>query len=368
MRVLANPHREPEKRYPGGAGRARRVHARLPGYARTPLRHLPGLAERLGLKSLHVKDESERFGLPAFKVLGASYAIVREIEDRCAARQLAAEWTTLDELAALAREVGLERLVTATDGNHGRGVARVARWLGLEARVVMPGSTVPARSQAIEIEGADVRVIEGVYDEAVRLAAVDAEQSGSLLVQDTAWEGYETIPARIVEGYSTMLEEIDEALGNESASIDLVVLPVGVGSLADAMARHFRAESRARCPELISVEPLGAACLLESLARGESVSVPRVQGTMMAGLDCGTLSKISWPVLKASVDVAMAIEDDHAARAMRALAEEGIVSGESGAAGVAALLACPPAEGTRALVLSTEGATDPDNYARQVSN
>ena len=379
MRALINPLRDPAARYPTRRGEARALHRRLPGYEPTPLDELPRLAERLGVARLFVKDESRRFGLPAFKVLGASYALVREIERRLAERGAERSWATLDELGDHAREVGLERLVTATDGNHGRGVARVARWLGLDACVFMPGSTVPARSSAIESEGARVTVLEGAYDDAVRRAHLESARAGSLLVQDTAWPGYEAIPARIVEGYSTIMDEIDEALGAAREELGVVCMPVGVGSLADAMARHFRAEERRRVPRLASVEPEGSACLLAALEEDAIVALPRSRPTMMAGLDCGTVSTISWPVLRSSVDVAFAIGDDQVGPAMRALAEAGIESGESGAACLAALFALEKHEkrdflhetlgfcrGARILIVSTEGATDPENYARVV--
>jgi diaminopropionate ammonia-lyase len=284
----------------------REFHRGLPGYAPTPLRALPAPAAELGVGEVLVKDETDRLGLPAFKVLGASWAVHR----------------------ALLRS-SPERLVTATDGNHGRAVARTARLLGLAAHVAVPAGVHPVAVAAIAGEGAEVTAVDGDYDEAVRVAAELADAPGSLLVQDTAWPGYEEIPGWIVEGYSTLFAEIDEQLGGR---VDLLVVPVGVGSLAQAAVTHAR--SRPGGPAVLAVEPDTAACVLASLRAGHPVTVPTGR-TVMAGLNCGTPSELAWPLLRAGLDAAVAVTDAAATTAMADLAALGVPAGPCGAATLA---------------------------------
>ena len=235
---------------------ARAFHRGLPAYAPTPLVSLPDLAASLGVAELLVKDESSRLGLPAFKVLGASWAVARLVAG------LTGATTDLPSLRRAAAGSGL-RLVTATDGNHGRAVAHMAALLGLTATVFVPDVMTAAAAEAIVGEGADVVRTDADYDAAVVAAAgYAAEHPDRRLVQDTAWPGYEQVPAWIVEGYDTMLEEVDEQLG---AAPDLVAVPVGVGSLAQAVVSHYR-RSGSPHPALLSVEPDSAACVLASLA------------------------------------------------------------------------------------------------------
>lgn len=286
---------------------ARAFHCALPGYAPTPLVDLPGLAAELSVGAVLVKDESSRFGLPAFKVLGASWACTRVAE------------RAPDAL-----------FVTATDGNHGRAVARMAGLLGRTARVYVPGHMLPRAEDLIVAEGAEVVRVAGDYDVAVRAAAdFAAEAPGRALVQDTAWEGYEEIPRWIVEGYETMPAEIDEALGR---SPDLVVVPVGVGSLAQAVVAHYRRDAGGT--RVLSVEPDTAAGLLASLSAGSPVHVQTGE-TVMAGLNCGTVSELAWPVLRAGCDAAVAVSDAAASRAVEDLAALGVSCGPSGAATLA---------------------------------
>ncbi|KND33498.1 diaminopropionate ammonia-lyase [Streptomyces acidiscabies] len=305
----------------------RAFHRTLPDYAPTPLTELPTLARELNLGRVFVKDESSRLGLPAFKALGATWAIHRALAD-------APHTTTL---------------VTATDGNHGRAVARTARQLGMQAHVFIPQGVDPA---PIAAEGAKVTEVDGDYDTAVRHAA---ETPDALLIQDTAWPGYEEIPAWIVEGYDTLCAEIDEQLPAEP---DLIVVPVGVGSLAQAVITHYR--SRPNAPALMSVEPDSAACVLESLRHGEPVSVTTGR-TTMAGLNCGTPSSIAWPYLHGGLDAAIAVTDEASARAAAELAALGVDSGPCGAAPLAGLRAARhllPDLGpdSVAVLLNTEGA------------
>jgi diaminopropionate ammonia-lyase len=333
---------------------ARAFHESLPGYAPTPLASLPELAAEFGVREVLVKEESSRLGLPAFKVLGASWAIARVIAERTGAS------TDLSALRRAAAGLGL-RLVTATDGNHGRAVAHMASLLGLTATVFAPGVMTPAAADAIAAEGADVVRTDADYDSAVATAARFAdEHPDRTLVQDTAWDGYEQVPAWIVEGYDTMLEEVDEQLG---AAPDLVAIPVGVGSLAQAVVAHYRRPGLPH-PALLYVEPDTAACVLESLAAGAPVSVT-TGATVMAGLNCGTVSTSAWPVLRDGCDAAVAVTDTAALRAVSDLGGLGVSSGPSGAAtlaGVRAALVTPErraALGINAtstlVLLSTEG-------------
>jgi len=325
----------------------RDFHAGLPGYAPTALTELPSLAAELGVGRVFVKDESARLGLPAFKALGASWAIHRVLARRTDGRPL--------------------RLVTATDGNHGRAVARMARLFGQRAQVFVPRGVHPAAVTAVEDEGADVVLVPGSYDEAVRRAAETAAAgSDSVLVQDTGWPGYERIPGWIVEGYSTLFAEVDEQLG--AGAPGLVVVPAGVGSLAQAAVTHYRSRrDGAAATALLSVEPVTAACVLASLGHGEPVSVP-TGTTTMAGLNCGTVSSLAWPLLRAGLDAAVAVTDADSASAARDLAAAGVSAGPCGAASLAgarAALTGTGAAGRRralavgsdstVILLSTEG-------------
>jgi diaminopropionate ammonia-lyase len=342
-------------------------HRALPGYAPTPLTEVPALAAELGVGRLLVKDESSRLGLPAFKVLGASWAV---------ARLLAGDGPRdLDALrAAVARRP--VTFVTATDGNHGRAVARMAALVGASARVVLP-DVVPARAgELIAAEGAAVTTVAGSYEDAVaeaaRIAAAGSTGSAAELVQDTAWPGYETVPGWVVEGYATLVAEVDERLG---AAPDLVVVPVGVGSLAQAVVAHYRSDPAGAAPAVLAAEPERAAGLLASLRAGRPVTVA-TGTTVMAGLNCGTVSALAWPVLRDGLDAAVAVGEDDALRAVADLGSHGVSSGPSGAATLAAArraLTGAGSEERRAalgvtpesvvVLLSTEGASPPTTGA-----
>lgn len=342
---------------PDGTGGARDFHRTLPGYAPSPLVELPALAEALGVGRVLVKDESSRLGLPAFKILGASWAC-RQVLDRSPGAEL----------------------VTATDGNHGRAVARTARELGTTATIFVPALMPASTSALIEGEGARVVRVDGDYDDAVRAAADHAAAAdGRALVQDTAWEGYEDVPGWIVEGYRTMVEEVDGQLGRRP---DLVAVPVGVGSLAQAVVSHYRQPGPAGAPDapavapgqdrtaaphttrVLSVEPDTAACVLTSLRDGTPTSVPTA-GTVMAGMNCGTVSALAWPVLRDGCDAAVAVTDEQALTASRDLHELGVSSGPCGAATLAGVRAALDDPSRRAdldlppdavvVLLSTEG-------------
>lgn len=352
-------------------------HKCLPGYEPTPLRTLPELASRLGLGEILLKDESSRFGLPAFKILGASWAVYRSIAGLLG-HELR-DWPTIDELKARVDPLRPVELVTATDGNHGRAVARVAAWLGLGARIFVPRGTVQARIDGIESEGATVIVVDGTYDKAVARAA-DSQSERSLMIQDTSWPGYEEIPGWVIEGYSTIFWEIEDALSaTGERGPDVVIVQVGVGALAAAVVSQYRRMDLDSAPRIISVEPANAACALAAFEQGHVVTVPGPHDSIMAGLNCGTLATGVWPLIRDGIDCFMAIGDERARQAMREFAACGIVSGESGAAGLAALLELtegPDAStarqrldihsDTRVLLFLTEGATDPIAYEQIV--
>ena len=314
----------------------------------TPLRHLPALARALGVASLTVKDETHRFGLNAFKLLGASFAI-----------------ETLQGEGALPRGA---TVVCASEGNHGRAVARAAREAGCHARVYMAADAAQARVDAITGEGADVVRVDGSYDDAVRLVGADAKEHGWTIVSDTSWDGYERIPRLIMLGYTQMMEEVPD-------DSDVVFVQGGVGGLlcgiASWCARH--APDRA----VVSVEPTSAACLLASARAGRPTAVTGPLTTTMAGLRNRDVSPLAFESVRATVAAYLAIDDAWANDAIRRLArpidgDPAIAAGASGAAALGGLLAAtrdPGLEevrhrlglgpGSRVLVLVSEGVTDP---------
>ena len=339
-------------------------HRRLPDYAATPLVAAPVLAAELGLAELRVKVESSRLGLPAFKMLGASWATYRVLVERLGAEPA---WASVDELRRALAPLGTLSLTAATDGNHGRAVARMAGLLGYGARIFVPAGTVAARIDGIASEGAVVTVVDGSYDDAVAASAEEARDD-VLVISDTSWEGYTQVPSWVIEGYSTIAAEVDEQL--DGARPDIVVVQMGVGALAAAMVEHFATDAA-----LVAVEPLRAACGLRSAEAGHPVEVPGPHDSIMAGLNCGTVSVVAWPTVAAGIDVFVAVDDGAAERAMRDLASIDVVAGETGAAGLAGLRALvesgsSPVDlaGRSALVICTEGATDPESYERIVSD
>lgn len=344
-------------------------HRSLACYRPTPLYSLPGLADEFGIGSLLIKDESQRFGLKAFKALGASYAMHR--------------WMKANGSPAK----GAVTFCTATDGNHGRAVAWTAKALGQKAVVFVPRNTAPGRIAAIKGEGAQVIVVDGTYDDTVRRGAKDAAKNGWQVVSDTAYPGYLEIPAWIMGGYTTLFAETDRQLSEQKLpEPDIVFLQAGVGGLACAGVSHYRAPKRENRPLLAVVEPVAADCLRASIASpdGSPVKDYGPQDSIMAGLNCGTPSPLAWPVIKAHCEYFLAVDDIFAEEAMRALAapesgDPSVVAGESGAAGLAGLFALcrkPELEDDReelglgedcaVLVINTEGDTDPANYKKIV--
>jgi diaminopropionate ammonia-lyase len=351
--------------------RPRDLHRTLPGYAVTPLHRLDGLAAALGLGGVWVKDESWRLDLPSFKILGGSWAVHRLVLRR-AGRP--AEGAGLADLRQAAAEIGPLVLATATDGNHGRGVARAARMLGFDAVIYVPRGTAQARIDAIAGEGAKVVVHDGAYDDAVDRAAEEAKVGGWALVADVARDEADPVPTWVMDGYDTIFDEADEQLG---AAPTAVIVQAGVGALTASAVRHYlRTAGTGPVPRFATVEPLTAACLLASARAGELTSIDAGHESIMAGLNCGTPSSVAWPAIAAMVGVYLAVGDQRAEEAMRLLADVGIVAGESGAAGLAGLLEAleHPAvrealrlDGdARVLLVNTEGATDPVAYERIV--
>src|SRR4051812_3675338 len=344
-----NPHRTGDSPPRGGLG-APEFHRSMDGYAASELRDAPELAEAMRVRRVLLKSETERFGLPAFKILGASWA----------AERLLAE-----------RDVGGVPLVPAPDGNHGRAVARVARIRGIAAHVLVPAGTAQARIDGIASEGAHVEVVDGSYDEAVERAASMADDT-HVVLSDTSWPGYEDVPRWVVEGYETIFLEADEQLRGELP--DVAFIPIGVGSLAVAAAQHWPGQT----PRLVGLEPEHAACALESIRAGEPVTVPGPHDSIMAGLNAGTVSRLAWPVLRDRFDAFCAIDDSWAVDGMRRLAAIGIKAGEVSGGTVGATSAvCNDADAREMLaidaqstlfLLLTEGLTDPRNWSQIVGS
>lgn len=364
------------------AKKAHDFHAGFSQYSRTPLTSLPGLATALGVESVQVKDESYRFGLNAFKVLGGSYALGRYI-----AKTLGEDIENLPANRILSDEVreklGQLTFVTATDGNHGRGVAWTANQLGQKSVVYMPKGSAQERLDNIRAAGADASITDLNYDDAVRLADKHAREYGWVMVQDTAWEGYTDIPLWIMQGYTTMGYEMMSQL--EQAPTHLF-LQAGVGSMAGAMAGFFSALYGENRPKIIIVEPDRADCLFRT-AQANDGTLHNVTGdmnTIMAGLACGEPCSIGWKVLESVADGFLSVSESVAADGMRILAapsrgDTPIVSGESGAAafGAAANILLDEDladmkqqlgldEHSRLLFISTEGDTDRENYRNVV--
>ena len=333
MRALVNPQVRADA-VPAPVHDARSFHRALPGYEPTPVRELPSLPAELGLGAVLVKDESDRLGLPAFKVLGASWAVER----------------------ALRAQPETHTLVAASAGNHGRAVAHVAAGRSLRSRIFLPERVLPARREAIAAEGADVVVVAGTYEDAVGRAEAAASEEGVCLIADVGGSG----PAEwVIDGYATLFAE-----AAEQADHDVLLVPVGVGSLAAAAARHGAAGG----VPVIGVEPCTAACLTASLAGG-TPTVVATPGTTMAGLDCAEVSEAAWPSLVAGIRGTVTVDDAEVATAMGELAAAGLEIGESGAAPLAALraLVTDPAAAalreatirpdSRVLLIPTEGPT-----------
>lgn len=344
----------------------------------TPLWQLPDLARRLNVAEVHVKDESVRSSLGSFKALGAPAALVRLIVRRHPS------WVPEDVLAGAHRdELGDLVVISATDGNHGRALAAAARSAGVRCVIVLHRHVSLERERAIAAFGAEIVRIEGNYDASVAHAAHLAERHGWQVISDTAYPGYEEVPRDVMQGYGTMIDEVLEQAGpaGQACPFTHVVLQGGVGGLAAGVASYFWERFGAHRPTFIVVEPRQADCLMQSALQGRPAVATGSVDSVMAGLACGETSTLAWRFLEPSVDCFAAIEDGHAVEAMRWLAQGSrldrpIVSGESGAAGAAALhmLALSPSwrqqaglgADSKVLLINTEGATAPGVYAELV--
>lgn len=365
--------------------KARAFHNSFPQYSVTPLARLDGMAEHLGLGGLFVKDESYRFGLNAFKVLGGSFAMARYIAQQIGrdVPEMTYDYLTSEDFR---KEFGQATFFTATDGNHGRGVAWAANKLGQKAVVHMPKGSSRSRYDNIAKEGAKVTIEEVNYDDCVRMAAAEAAQTEhGVVVQDTAWEGYEEIPAWIMQGYGTMASEAAEQLRQLSVNRPThVFVQAGVGSLAGAVVGYFANLFPNDPPKFVVMEAGAADCLYQGALAGDGA--PRIVGgdlqTIMAGLACGEPNIISWDILRNHVSAFVSCPDWVSAKGMRMLGapvkgDPRVISGESGAVGMGLIAALMEGDAykelreaigldrfSQVLMFSTEGDTDPEKYRR----
>jgi diaminopropionate ammonia-lyase len=363
---LDNTAREAQA-VPAPDARVRRFHRSMPGYAPSDVAEAPGVAQQLGLARLVVKLETERFGLPAFKLLGASWAVCRALSAHAGRDEPVASF---EELRELASALGDLTLVAATDGNHGRAVAHMARLLGLRSHILVPGHTAQARVDAIAGEGAEVDVVDGSYDDAIA-GSIALADDRRLVISDHSWPGYEEVPGWVADGYQTIFDELAEQV---DPLPPLFAIQIGVGALASAAVRALAAPERI----IVGVEPVDAACVMQAVRTGTVGPVPGPQTSIMAGLNCGTASPIALPDMAGGITAFCAIDDRAAELAVRLLHEDGLDCGETGAAGVAGLLALrerrpegtwepfgfAPGDAPAALVLCTEAPTDPASFAR----
>ena len=364
------------------AASVREFHKSFPMYAPTPLAKLPETAKQLGIGEIYVKDESFRFGLNAFKVLGGSYAIGNYLAELLGTPLSETGYAVLTA-PKTKEKLGNITFITATDGNHGRGVAWTASTLRQKSVVHMPRGSAAERLHNIRAAGADADIIDGNYDDAVRLSRKEAEKYGWVIVQDTSWDGYETIPGWIMQGYCTMALEAYEQLPQKPTHI---FLQAGVGSMAAAVAAFFASVYGEDRPKIIIVEPNNADCFYRT-AKADDGKIHIVTGdmnTIMAGLACGEPCPLAWEILKDCADYFIAFPDWAAAKGMRILGnplgkDDRVISGESGASafGCCAAILTEAAlseirkelgleKTSRVLFFSTEGATDRENYRKIV--
>lgn len=379
------PDLYPVKRFgPENAKKVRAFHASFPEYSVTPLAKLDNLAKALGVANVYVKDESYRFGLNAFKVLGGSYTIGNYLAQKLGKDISELPFNVLSS-EEVRKQIGEVTFVTATDGNHGRGIAWTANRLGQKSVVYMPKGSALERLNNIKALGADASITDLNYDDAVRLANSNAEKYGWVMVQDTAWEGYEDIPGWIMEGYTTMAAEAVEQLGGVKPTH--IFLQAGVGAMSGGITGFFADlygdEDR---PIITIVEPNKADCIYRSAEAndGKPHFVKGDMNTIMAGLACGEPCTIGWNVLHDHADNFVSMPDYVAAEGMRVLGnplpgDDRVISGESGAATlgfVAEVMRNQSLdwlrkqlkldENSRVLCFSTEGDTDKENYRRIV--
>lgn len=360
--------------------KANHFHESLPQYEKTPLYQLTGFSEDVSLGAVYVKDESTRFGLNAFKGLGASYAMAGYFS-----RKLNMEDSSFSELVAAVSEYPAETFATATEGNHGKGVAWGAEIFNQNCKVFLPKGAASARVEAVTDFGAEAKITDVNYDDTVQYAADQSSGNGWILLQDTAWEGYEEIPSDIMLGYTTIVSEITEQLESENLEhVTHVVLQAGVGSFAGAVAAAIYNVTDGEPPKIIVVEPSEANCMFHSAESelGEPLRIYGDMNTMMAGLSCGEPSPIGWNILKFTADYFILCEDEISAEGMRRLGkpvkyDAKITSGASGALPAGFLYEVMTNDShadlktnlklgkdSKVLVINTEGDTDPDSYKK----
>ena len=362
--------------------KASNFHKSFPQYEATPLTRLSELARYLGLRRLYVKDESYRFGLNAFKVLGGSYAIARYMAQQLHKDVSEIPYNVLTS-AKLKEEFGQATFFTATDGNHGRGIAWAANKLGQKCVVRMPKGTTQTRLQNIAKENAEVTIEDLNYDDCVRMAAKEAENTEhGIMVQDTAWEGYEEIPTWIMQGYGTLAMEADQQLAQDGCRPTHIFIQAGVGSLAGAVVGYFTNRFKENPPVMVVVEANAADCLYRSAIQGDGsrVDVTGEMLTIMAGLACGEANTVSWDILRNHADAFVSCPDWVSANGSRIYAaplrgDRQVISGESGSVTmglVHALMTKPEYQelkdalklnaDSEVLLVSSEGDTDPERY------
>ena len=338
------------------------IHRNLHEYKPSPLYRLNSLASRLGLREIYLKNEAERFGIGAIKMLGASYAVHSLLQQDC----------------------DIKSICTATDGNHGRSVAWSAANSGIRSYIFVPGYTVEERIRSITAEGGIVKKVKGNYDEAVRTAEDFSKKMESILVQDFAFGNYLETPARITAGYYTQLKEIEEQTGNFSIIPDCIILQCGNGSWPSAVVNFARNHPKLKNVQIACIEPKTTACMFESVQRGKIVTV-NAGKTIMAGLNCGTPSTLAYEILRQGCNGFIIIPDAYAIEAIKILYKPSgddskIEAGESGAAGLAGLLALARAPELKALresfkitgkskilIFNTEGITDREFFNREIA-
>jgi len=351
-----------------------------PGYRPTNLLTLPGLAASLGLGGIWYKDEGSRFGLGSFKALGGAYAVYRLLA-AAVKRATGREPSSAELMAGAHRDiVGAITVTTATDGNHGRSVAWGAQLFGCRCVIYIHATVSEGRRDAIARYGAEVRRIEGNYDDSVRRAAADASASGWVVVSDTSYEGYMEVPKTVMEGYGLIAMEVLDELPGDARPTHLFVQG-GVGGLAAAMTAVLWQRLGADRPQVVVVEPDAANCLFLSAVNGKPTKVEGDLDTLMAGLAAGEVSLLAWDVLDRGANAFVTVPDEAAISAMRALAhgvegDQPVVGGEAGVGGLAGLLAAATDPKTarvlslgplsRVLVIGSEGDTDPELYERLV--
>lgn len=366
------------------ARKARLFHRQIPGYKMTPLRALPNLADMLGVGGIYIKDEAQRLELNSFKVMGGSFAVYRFIQKKLNMEdtELTYEYLISDECH---KALGDITFCSATDGNHGRGLAWAAQKLGHKCHIYVHSETSQARIEEIRSYGAIITIVEGNYDDAVRQAASDAAKNGWEVISDTSWDGYTEIPTWIMQGYTSMLLECQEQFAGMGLQKPThVFVQAGVGALAASVVGFYTALFPEEPPVFVVVEPNKAPCIYESIKAGDGQchSVKGDLDTIMAGLACGDPSPIAFEILSKNADAFLSVPDYIAARGMRVLScpltgDPFMISGESGAAPLGALYSVMTEKGaedlrnklglnkqSRVFIVNTEGNTDPKHFRR----